>query len=119
MFHVGIMIWYYSHDSYWKIDNKAVASFWFFGISFMLVGCNMFISASNRIFPIQEEITKFHAVFIMLLGSIYATHYSGIMITTDKEKLIMIVVGVIAVLIIILISAWRHGFFNSKTYDGG
>ena len=115
--HLLIMVWYYTQDSQWLRINKDIASIMFFGISFILIGLNGFISASNTKLPIQVEIAKFHSIFIMLLGTIFGLHYSGIMITSNKEKLIMICAGVLVILVIILISAWRHGFFKKETYE--
>lgn len=115
--HVAIMSWYYSNPIQWVVDNHELASLLFFGVGFVLIGMNMFIGASNTQFPIQTEISKFHSIFILLLGTIYVLHYSGLMTTTNKEKLIMICAGVLVILIIILISAWKHGFFKKETYD--
>lgn len=116
--HILVMVWYYSHDPKWAIIHKDLASLFFFGFSFLLIGLNMFITSSERILPIQNELSKFHSVFIMLLGTIYALHYSGVLITTNRQKLIMICVGVLTIFVIIMLSAWRHGFFNKKTYNG-
>lgn len=116
--HLMIMMWYYSKSNEWLIIHKDMAYMMFYGATFFLIGGNMVLSASNKEFPIQVEITKFHGIFILLLGTIYALHYSGILITTNKEKLIMTCAGALTIIIIILISAWRHGFFNARTYDG-
>jgi len=115
--HVALMVWYYSRPSGWAVENHELASLTFYGIGFMLIGINMFIGASNVSFPIQTEIAKFHSVFVLLLGTIYVLHYTGLMTTTNKEKLIMICAGALVILIIILVSAWRHGFFKKETYD--
>ena len=115
--HISLMVWYYSQPPGWQQQNHELASMVFFGIGFILIGANMFIGACNIQFPIQVEITKFHSVFVLLLGTIYVMHYSGLMTTTNKEKLIMICAGVLVILIIILISAYRHGFFKRETYD--
>lgn len=115
--HIIIMVWYNSQDSEWLLENHSVTAFLFFGVSFILIGSNMFIGASNTQFPIQLEISKFHSIFIMLLGTIYALHYSGLMLTTHKERLIMICAGVLLIMIIIVVSAWRHGFFKRETYE--
>lgn len=117
LIHVVIMVWYNAQDTEWLLINKDIASFLFFGVSFILIGSNMFIGASNTQFPIQLEISKFHSIFIMLLGTIYALHYSGLMLTTHKERLIMICAGVLLIMIIIVVSAWRHGFFKRETYE--
>lgn len=111
------MTWYYSHPQTWVNENKDLASFTFFGLCFLFTGFNMVLSSSGDNLPIHNEILKFHGTFILLLGTIYALHYSGLMLTTNKEKLIMICAGVLVIIIIILVSAWRHGFFNPKTYD--
>lgn len=116
--HISLMVWYYCQPLQWVIDHKDIASIVFYGVPFIMMGLNMFLASSKYVFPIQTEITKIHSVFIMFLGTIYALHYSGIMVTTNKDKLIMICVGVLTVFVIIIISAWRHGFFNKKTYNG-
>lgn len=115
--HIIVMVWYNSQDAEWLNANNDIASFLFFGVSFILIGSNMFIGASNTQFPIQLEISKFHSIFICLLGTIYALHYSGLMLTTHKERLVMICAGVLLIMIIIVVSAWRHGFFKRETYE--
>lgn len=115
--HFILMVWYYSHDLHWQVEYKTVAAFWFFGGSFILIGLSMLLTTLNAYFPIQLEITKFHSIFILLLGTIYGLHYTNVMTTNNREKLVMICAGVLLIFIIIMISAWRHGFFNKKTYD--
>lgn len=115
--HIVLMVWYYTHDGEWSVTHKATASFMIFGVSFCLMGLSMLITTLNVDFPIQLEISKFHSVFILLLGTIYGLHYSGLMTTTSKEKLVMICAGVLLIFVIIMVSAWRHGFFNKETYD--
>lgn len=112
MFHMVIMVWYYSHDEHWQALNPAAASFWYFGIAGVILGLNMIISASNRYTPIQIEIYKLHGVFVLSLGTIYSLHYSGILISNNNEKYFMIITAIFIAVLIVLISAWRHGHFR-------
>lgn len=115
--HISITVWYYCHPIDWVVNNSSTASLWFFGIPMVLYGFNVALSSTSDKLPIHVEIIKFQGIFLMLLGTIYAFHYSGLLTTTNREKLIMICVGALLTIIIILVSAWRHGFFNIKTYD--
>jgi len=113
--HMSIMVWYYSHSDEWQISNSADAGFFFFGISFILIAINMIISSSERFIPIQLEITKLHGVFMLSLGTIYALHYSGLLISNNNEKYFMIITAILIAVLIVIFSAWRHGYFKKDS----
>lgn len=110
--HISIMLWYYLHSEGWQMENPALSSFWFFGISFLIIGTHMYLASSERYQPVQLKIARFHAIFILVLGTIYAFHYSGIITSNNREKLMAICMSIIAVLFVFVASAWRHGFLN-------
>ena len=112
--HMAIMVWYYSHPQGWQSINPAEAGFWFFGVGFILMSINMLISSSITQTPIQLEITKLHGVFVLTLGSIYALHYSGILISNNNEKYYMVLSAVLIAVVIVFINAFRHGFFKIR-----
>jgi len=106
------MLWYYLHSDGWQIENYALSSFWFFGISFLLIGTHMYLASSEKYQPIQLKISRFHAIFILILGTIYAFHYSGLVTTNNKEKLMAICISILLIILVFIVSACRHGFFN-------
>lgn len=114
--HVALLIWYYSLSREYKLANDATCAFAFFGIQFLIMGINN-LTAPQYKHWVHHEILRFQNLFIVLLGTIYALHYSGVYITENRGKLLMIFVGLFIMFVIVLISMWKHGFLNKKTYD--
>lgn len=110
--HISIMLWYYVHSDGWQAENYALSSFWFFGVSFLIIGTHMYLSSSEKYQPLQLKISRFHAIFILILGTIYAFHYSGLITTNNKEKLMAICISILSVIFVFVVSAWRHGYLN-------
>jgi len=112
--HMAIMVWYYHQSPSWQAENPAEASFMFFGLSFMIIGSNFILVSISDHTQIQLELSKMHGVFVLSLGTIYALHYSGLMISNNNEKYFMILTAILIAVIIIIFSAWKHGFFSRK-----
>lgn len=113
--HCACMVWYFSLSDEYKLINKSQCVLVFYGFGFIFISLNNLLRSDNDLYS-EIEIYRYHNFFVLIIGTIYAVHYSGLLTTTTNEKLALVCTGIIVLFILIFYNLYRYGFFKRDKY---
>jgi len=109
--HISVMIYYCMLDRAYKNDHIAMCTAMFYGSALILPALNnLLIHCEDTAY--QIGIYHAHNLFALLIGTIYVLHYTGYLITTNSQQLLIFCIAFLIIFITIFVNVMRYGLYK-------
>lgn len=109
--HIGFMIWYAQLSYSFKMEYESLMIASFYGSALILPALNnLLIHCEDTAY--QIGIYHAHNLFALLIGTVYAMHYTGYLITTNSQQLFIFCIAFLIIFITIFVNVMRYGLYK-------